>query len=283
MPDLDSAARFLAASGRVLDNRRFERLFLDGDAVPVRDAVAAYANPDGGFGHALEPDGRAPGSQPAAVAQALRMLDEADAWDDGLVARTCDWLERTAPPEGGAVFVDASIDGWPRAPWWQPSEGASLPPTGWIAGTLHARGVSHPWLERATALLWDRIEALEDGGAYDLLGALSFLQHAPDRARAASALDRIAPLVAQHAELDPEAAGEVHGPLDFAPRPESLARALFDDATIAAHLDHLARGQREDGGWTFNWMAWSAAAEADWRGALTVDALVTLRANGRLG
>ena len=39
---------------------------------PVRDAVAAYRNPDGGFGQALEPDGRCPGSQPPAVALALR-------------------------------------------------------------------------------------------------------------------------------------------------------------------------------------------------------------------
>ena len=53
--------------------------------------------------------------------------------------------------------------------------------------------------------------------------------------------------------LDPEATGEVHGVLSFAPEPDSLARALFDDATVQAHLDHLAQGQKEDGGWTFNW------------------------------
>src|SRR3954466_6992390 len=121
MPDLDSAARFLAASGRVLDNPRFERLFGDGDAAPVRDAVAAYANPDGGFGHALEPDGRAPGSQPAALALALRTLDEADAWDEELVADALRWLQDSAPAEGGVGFVLGSLEGWPHAPWWQPS------------------------------------------------------------------------------------------------------------------------------------------------------------------
>jgi hypothetical protein len=57
---------------------------------------------------------------------------------------------------------------------------------------------------------------------------------------------------------------------------------LFDDATVQAHLDHLAQGQKDDGGWTFNWPAWSPAAELDWRGFLTVDALRALRANGRL-
>ena len=74
----------------------------------------------------------------------------------------------------------------------------------------------------------------------------------------------------------------MHGPLDFAPLPDSLARGLFDAATIEAHLDHLAAGQRADGGWTFNWPAWSPLAELEWRGSVTVDALVTLRANGRL-
>jgi hypothetical protein len=66
-PDFDAAADFLAASARVLDRRVFERLFSGGAAAPVRDAVAAYRNADGGFGHALEPDCRAAASQPAAV------------------------------------------------------------------------------------------------------------------------------------------------------------------------------------------------------------------------
>ena len=75
-----------AGNGRVLDRRRFERLFAGGDARSVRDAVAAFRNSDGGFGHGLEPDGRTPTSQPAAVAMALGTLDEADAWDEELVA-----------------------------------------------------------------------------------------------------------------------------------------------------------------------------------------------------
>jgi hypothetical protein len=33
----------------------------------------------------------------------------------------------------------------------------------------------------------------------------------------------------------------------------------------------------------FNWPSWSPAAESDWRGFCTVDALRILRANGRLG
>jgi hypothetical protein len=297
-PDFDAAAAFIAANARVVDRRRFQRLFGGGPAEPVRHAVAAYRNDDGGFGHALEPDCRAPGSQPAAVEMALRIMDEADAWDDALVRGACDWLASVAPAEGGAAFVEAgpqALDDWPHAPWWVPEAGhpASLIATGLIAGTLHARGVSHPWLDRATQLMWTRIAGLAEpdshtlpsglGGGYEMFGVLGFLQHVPDPDRAREVFGRVGPLILERnlVALDPEAPGEVHSPLAFAPAPDSLARSLFDAATIKAHLDHLAHGQREDGGWAFNWPAWSPGAERDWRGFLTVDNLRILRANGR--
>jgi hypothetical protein len=283
--DMSAAAQFLAASGRVLDRRRFQRLFENDRADYVRDAVAAYRNPDGGFGHALEPDGRCPGSQPLAVTFALDTLDEAGAWDDGLVLAALGWLQANEPDEGGAVFVAENIAGWPHAPWWVPEEGgrASVITTGLLAGTLHGRGVRHPWLDRATELMWDRIGGLDAAGPYDLRAVAHFLDHVPDRDRAVKALDQLAPLITSPGvvTLDPGAPGETHTPLDFAPRPESLARGLFEPAVIEAHLDHLARAQREDGGWTVNWPAWSPVAAAEWRGSMTVTALARLRANGR--
>jgi hypothetical protein len=285
-PDFNAAAAFIAANARVLDQRRFQRLFQDGPAAPVRDAVAAYRNEDGGFGHALEPDCRAPGSQPAATAMALRIMDETDAWDEDLVRGACDWLAAVAPAEGGAAFVESTLAGWLHAPWWVPEDGhpASLVATGMIAGTLDARGASHPWLDGATEVMWDRIAKVSEPGAYEMFGILAFLQHVPDQDRAREVFGRVGPLILENklVTLDPEATGEVHGVLGFAPEPDSLARALFDDATVNAHLDHLAQGQLEDGGWTFNWPAWSPAAERDWRGFLTVDALRLLRANNRL-
>jgi hypothetical protein len=191
-----------------------------------------------------------------------------------------------APAEGGAAFVEPTLADWPHAPWWVPEEGhpASLIATGMIAGTLHARGVSHPWLDGATEVMWNRIGTLTETSGYEMFGVLRFLQHVPDRDRAREAFVRVGPLLIEWnlVALDPEASGEVHGVLDFAPEPDSLARSLFDDVTVKAHLDHLAQAQRDDGGWTFSWPAWSPAAELDWRGFLTVDALRVLRANARL-
>ena len=282
-PDFDAAAGFLAGHARVLDRRVFERLFAGGTAEPVRDAVAAYRNADGGFGHALEPDLRTPASQPAAVEMALRTMDLADAWDERLVRDAVDWLVTIAPPEGGAAFVQPSVSEGPHAPWWVPAEGASLIQTGEVAALLYARGMAHPWLDGATRVMWAGIEKLAEPNGYEMFGVLAFLEHVPDRKRAEAAFEKVGPLLLSSGivALDPGAAGETFGPLDFAPLPGSIARRLFDGATIDAHLDHLAGAQKDDGGWMFNWPAWSPAAEADWRGFLTVDALRVLRANGR--
>ena len=284
-PDFDAAAGFLAAHARVLDRRLFERLFAGGPAGPVRDAVAAYRNADGGFGHGLEPDCRTSASQPAAVEMALRIMDLADAWDEKLVRDAVDWLVAVAPADGGATFVEPTVSEGPHAPWWVAVEGnpVSLIQTGQIAGLLYARGFPHPWLDGAAQVMWDGIARLTEPGAYEMFGVLAFLEHVPDRARAQAAFAQVGPLLLERGlvTLDPEGAGETHSPLDFAPLPGSIARSLFDAATIDAHLDHLAAAQRDDGGWMFNWPAWSTAAEADWRGFLTVDALRVLRANGR--
>jgi hypothetical protein len=295
-PDIDAAEQFLAANARVLERRRFERLFRGGAAGPVRDAVAAYRNPDGGFGHALEPDGRSPVSQALATDFALQVLLEAGAWDTALADGVCGWLAARAPAGGGVAFVDASIDLWPHAPWLVPEEGgrASLICTGLLAGTLYAAaavkgdgeaggGAAHPWLSQATELLWARIETLADVGPYDMRALFRFLEHVPDRDRARAAMEKIGPMIFDEdmVALDPATPGEVHFPLDFAPLPGSLARGLFDQQMIDAGLDHLAAAQQADGGWTFNWMAWSPAAEREWRGHMTVAALHTLRANGR--
>ena len=95
---------------------------------------------------------------------ALRIMDEADAWDETLVRGACDWLAAVAPAEGGVAFVEPTLAGWPHAPWWVAEEGhpASVIATALIAGTLHARGVSHPWLDRATELTWTLIDAMAE-------------------------------------------------------------------------------------------------------------------------
>jgi hypothetical protein len=284
---LDAAERSLWLNARLIDRLRYLHLFKGGDAGPVLDALCAYQNPDGGFGHALEPDLRGPVSQPAPVASALEVLDETGAGADPMVGRACDYLLTITTEDGGVPFVLPTAGDFPRAPWWQTSENppASLVTTPAIAGILHKLGVAHPWLDRATEFCWRRLAGFEAQHFYELRGVLIFLAHVPDRARAEASFERIGPQMFERklVELDPHAPGEVHGPLDFAPVPEVMARRLFADDLIASHLDALAARQQEDGGWTVNWTIWTPAAGLEWRGWATVHALATLRAYGRLG
>src|ERR1700749_4193841 len=95
LPDFDAAAEFMAAHARVLDRRVFQRLFQGGAPEPVRDAIAAYWNDDGGFGHALEPDLRTAASQPPAR------------W------RSASW---TRPTPGTSSSSAAPWTGWQASP-----------------------------------------------------------------------------------------------------------------------------------------------------------------------
>jgi hypothetical protein len=82
--------------------------------------------------------------------------------------------------------------------------------------------------------------------------------------------------------VDGGADDEFMRPLDFAPLPGGPARKLFAPDVIEAELDRLAAGQQDDGGWTVDFDSWSPAAALEWRGHRTVNALVLLRADGRL-
>jgi len=283
--NLIDATDFMWRTARLLERRRFACLLLDGDRQAVVAALRPYQNPDGGFGNALEPDLRAPVSQPIPTWTALCILDEAQAFDDPLVGRACDYLLTISTAEGGVPFALPSVREYPRAPWWETEDqpSASLNPTAAIAALLHKHHVEHPWLAAATDYCWRALDALEETSAYEMRAVLPFLDFAPDRQRAERVFERVGPKILEQklVALNPTAQEDAHSPLTFAPTPDSLARSLFSDALIEAHLDALASAQQEDGGWTINWLAWNPAAALEWRGVVTIDALITLRAYGR--
>src|SRR5918992_2546444 len=72
--DLEAARQFIESTARVLERHQLAVLLDDGPIEPVLTALKAYQNADGGFGHALEPDVRCPGSQPSAALSALDVL-----------------------------------------------------------------------------------------------------------------------------------------------------------------------------------------------------------------
>jgi hypothetical protein len=280
---LERASDFIWRNARLLERHLFVYHFAHGSPEPVRAALRAYQNADGGFGHALEPDKRCPDSQPVDAEMALRVLADIGG-DATLTQPLCDFLLTITTVEGGIPFVLPTVRRYPHAPWWETVDNppASINPTASIAGLLYQLGIAHPWLERATAYCWQFLATSPVTEMHDLQAVLTFLEYVPDRQRAEEVFGRVATSMDAHhlVARDATTEGYVKTPLDVAPTPQSLCRQLFDDAVIAAHLQALAARQQEDGGWAITWPPVSPACELEWRGIITLGALKTLRAYG---
>jgi hypothetical protein len=280
--DRDAAENFIWSAARLVDRHRYSMLFAGGPTDAVLEALRGYRNPDGGFGHALEPDLRCPNSQPAPTLYALEILNEADALDGELARGARAFIASIATPDGGIPSVLRGFESYPHAPWFQPEPGSML--TLALAAALHAGGVhDDAWLERACDWCWRSIDKAEQPRGYWLKFACAFLDAVPDEQRARDAIESL------RARVDTTAVAPVGGvegealrPLDLSPRPSSQSRGLLGEAQIEAHLDAVEAEQQQDGGWMFDWRAWSPAQTTDWRGNVTLRALIWLRDNGRL-
>ncbi len=281
--DVAAAERFVLANARLLDRHRLAVLLNGAPAARVLDALRAYRNSDGGFGHALEPDVRAPDSEPAATLHALTVLTEVQALDDPMVAGAASWIATVAGPDGGVPFVLPTAAAHPHAPWMVPSDGGSHL-TFALAGFVSAAGTHDPWLARATAWCWRRLEDPQSLAAYDVKFALSFLDHVADDARATPAVAGLATMLDADGSI--AVAGGTEGErltaLTLSERPGTRSRSIFTDDQIDADLTRLEDAQLEDGGWEFDWLAWSPGQCVEWRGALTVQAVAVLLAHGRI-
>ncbi|PKO13473.1 MAG: hypothetical protein CVU39_18890 [Chloroflexi bacterium HGW-Chloroflexi-10] len=282
----DRAVDFIWRNARLLERRRFATHFLNEPKAAVITALRAYQNPDGGFGNALEPDKRYPGSNPGDVITAFYILDEIDAMNDPMAALACDYLLTITTAQGGVPFTLPQVKQYPHAPWWgtdDPNPLASINPTGDIAGVLLKNQVQHPWLEKAVPFCWHQQDPARSG-YHDIMPAVEFLANVPDRVRAEGLLKEIKATIQreQLVSYDRNTSGYVKFPLDWAPAPTHALRDIFSEEQIEADLLALAAGQQEDGGWPISWEPVSAGVELEWRGIRTLEALLVLKAYGKL-
>ena len=284
-PSLERAADFIWRNARLLERAMFAHACLNGSSDAVSAAVLAYRNDDGGFGHAMEPDVRAPASMPLHCEIALRALRDSSIRDERIATGVCDFLATLAEPDGRVPLVTAKILEYPRAAHWSdPQTGGDSPnPTASLAGLLIWQGIEHRWLRRATEWCWMRLEK-PLGEAHEILNALMFLEHAPDRSRAEKLASRVAAQVdaANWYLKDPASSNYGVTPLQLCPLPDSIGRRAFSEELIESHLDALASRQMDDGGWPISWNAPSPASEFEWRGRWTLEALLCLRAYHRI-
>jgi hypothetical protein len=281
--DVKAAERFVLATGRLLDRHRLAMLLHGAGPEPALAALVAYRNPDGGFGNALEPDVRAPESETTSALQGLELLEELGAGEGEPARAAARWVAGVADPDGGVPFVLPSAAAAPHAPWMVPTAGGSHLTLA-LTATLWRLGIDDPWRQLGTDWSWRRIEGEEPFDGYWVKFGLAFLDAVPDAERAAAAIESIRPRLGDDGSLPVPGgtATERIRPLALSPTAGARSRALFDPALIEAELDRLEAAQEDDGGWSFDWLAWSPGQEVEWRGKVTVDALRTLAAHGRL-
>jgi hypothetical protein len=289
--DLSAATSFLATHARVLDRRRFELLFGDGDPGAVLAALEGYRNPDGGYGWGLEPDLRSGESQPGGALHAFEVFEDVAPITSPRAVELCDWLASVTLPDGGLPFALPVTDDAGVAPFWAQADQAasSLQITAYV--TAAAQRVAahdpvvarHDWLARATRYCFAATEAMGDAPhALALSAALGFLDAAHDtHPEAAALVERLGTLIPASGLL--HVAGgtdeEMMRPLDFAPNPDRPVRKLFSPDAISAELQRLADQQQDDGGWPVDFRSYSPAATLEWRGYMTVRAVSILQRN----
>jgi hypothetical protein len=178
--DLAAARRFVQLHGRLLDRRRLAHLLDEAPPALVETAVAAYANPDGGYAGLLEPDVRTLASQPIAALTALDVLHETAAAPPGAVF---DWLTSISNGDGGIPFHLPAHDAAPQAPWMQPSPHSSLHMTAAVAAAALRVGAAGPWVEAASQYCRATLGTAPRLTAYETKYALDFLDATADTAR----------------------------------------------------------------------------------------------------
>jgi hypothetical protein len=188
-PDVEAARAFVCGTGRPLERHRLAAL-CGSPVSPVLDALAPYRNEDGGFGHALEPDVRAPHSEPIAALAALDVLAEVNALDHVWVSDLAGWIETIALDDGGIPFLLPAGERYPRGPWMQSGRGGSHLTFG-LAAKLHEAARSTRWLKQATGWCWSKLEGGGEVGPYTLRFALDFLDAVPEPRRADAAIERL--------------------------------------------------------------------------------------------
>jgi hypothetical protein len=293
--DLAAAADFLAGSARVLDRRRFDLLFGDGEPGPVLAAVEGYRNGDAGYGWGLEPDLRSRTSQPGGALHAFEVFADVGPVISRRARELCDWLDGVTLPDGGLPFALPVPDPVASAPFWVSADPgtSSLQITAVVAAAAHRVAAfdpavaGHPWLARATEYC---LGAVRDLGPEPHAMVLAFAAQlldaaAPSSPSAAGLVDTLRPHVPADGLL--QVAGgaddEFMRPLDFAPFPGGPARVLFGPGVVEAELQRLAEAQQPDGGWPVDFASYSPAATLEWRGHRTVQVLVVLGANDVIG
>ncbi|MDP9380617.1 MAG: hypothetical protein M3Q29_10820 [Chloroflexota bacterium] len=272
MDTIKRAGQFFESNGRDIDKALFEYHFGGAPMEQLLDVLSRYQNPDGGFGRALEPDLKAPDSNPFATELALLICIQAGVpRTHELLRRTVEYLESSQDEDGSWRFTPGVYE-HEMAPWFRGWEWPALNPSCTIAGHLKELGLGSEKLHSRVAALFSRLarpQALLQDDYYTTRPyAYYFLPEWEHPQRELYVSGVLWWLIRQHAE----GRGVF---FDFIRNRHTYTGTLIPKEVIEEGLDAVGRGQAEDGGWPTPY-------DAHWRGWTTVENLLVLRQFGKL-
>jgi hypothetical protein len=296
-----AAKEFIFSHARTLEKTLYLYEFENGSQTDVLTALAAFQNPDGGFGHALEPDFRSPDSSALATSITLDILRELQIpAEHPLVSKALAYLVQTYDRVDGVWrIVPLTGDASPHAPWWNQDrieetfDHFCSNPTAELVGYLwtYAALVPTELKEQALISVLTYFETLPEKISGDTLLCYLRLYAAPNLPQDAHARlkSRLPRMIAASVETNPEKwGGYCLKPFWVIPSPEAPFVEVIADA-LQSNLDYEIETQCTDGSWRPNW-SWFGqfpddwpAAERDWRGKLTLQTLKALKNFGRFG
>lgn len=290
---------WLARRARPLEWARYQVLFHGAPAENYLSLLKQYQNPDGGFGHAIEPDNWNPASTPVGTATAMQQLAFTGLRDFSHPL----WQGALRYLESGADFSDGfwhftvpSNNAYPHAPWWTHDPAAGREQDFGASATLAAYVLRmRPENEAALAVAREALSRLQSGAEVRgemTLGGFAALCPLWERLGWAGQ-DETLPLV--KAVIDRSIARDPAQWTGYVARPSS---AIFgpdspfypgNEAIVETELDYLIDTLPQDDVWPLTWEWFGmpypnewAIAKNWWKGVAAIEKLLFLRAFGRL-
>ena len=288
---------FLKNQARPLERQLYLYHFDGGILADVLAELGRLQNPDGGFGHALEPDLRLPASSVIATSIAFQHFRELHIpADSPLLVNGCHYLcDNYDATARNWPIIPPTVDDSPHAPWW--TYGGDLShslsnPRAEILGYLYDYPVHFPTAMRqqVTDSVVEYLLAQPDNlDMHDLMCFVRLYEtpSLPEPIKR-SLFDKLK-RVAEHVVRRDPAQWADYGlqPLGIVSSPDAPFAALFQ-SELESNLNFLIDQLDDAGYWNPNWFwgdlwpdAWMEA-ERDWRSVLTLANLRILHAFGWL-
>lgn len=250
MVSIENARCFVHAHGEMSERALWDYLFADGPVERVHQCLFCYKNSDGGWGHGLEHDIKAPASNPLMLEFLLSVIRDTGLPIGNLLDHTPEWLENIQKPDGSLENPPDLLE-YPHGQWWQ--EGQTIPDS--ITGNLLALNICPPTVQERTRTWVSNNHTLEKIRENNWL-FMAYHAHDyflnegdfPDLDKYQSAtLENIYTCALAHEER-----GEMNKLFpffQFATGPETRVAKEAPSGLIDRFLDHLESTQRDDGGW----------------------------------